>query len=184
NATGQSDGPNWWTNCTQLATNVGLCVGGTWPNCDAAAGTANNEARLQYWALGNGTRAPYAGVKYLGGAVVYLNDRVNPTLQWSGDPAPSDGWTNSDGPFALLAQDSGLGVKTVTISSPSTPGWAGATLDTGCNGTRFDRAAGRCTNPQTLNYSTSGLPEGPQTLHAVATDAVGNQSSPIDYSVK
>src|SRR5207237_376220 len=83
-----------------------------------AAGTANNEARLQYWALGNGTRAPYAGVKYLGGAVVYLNDRVNPTLQWSGDPAPSDGWTNSDGPFALLAQDSGLGVKTVTISAP------------------------------------------------------------------
>ena len=173
----------FYVNCNNFSNwTYGECVSGTWPNCNSASGTAGNDAQLDYWAWGAATRAAFAGIKYQAGAVVYVNDRVNPTIDWSGDP-PSSDWSGYSGPFAVIAQDSGLGVKTVAVSSPTSPGWTGATLNTGCNGTRADRAAGLCNNPKTLNFSTSTLPEGPQTVRATSTDAVNNSAS-FDYPMK
>jgi endonuclease/exonuclease/phosphatase family metal-dependent hydrolase len=181
---------SFYVNCNNFSGfNWGACVSGTYPNCATTAGTAGNDAETNFWGWTSAPRAAFSAVtgsgaiSYLSGAAFYLNDRVNPTLQWSGDP-PAYTWSGYDGPLAVIAQDSGLGVKTVTVNAPLTAsGWAGATLNTGCNGTRADRVAGRCANPKTLNFSLAGLPEGPQTLHAAATDAVGN-SGGFDYSLK
>lgn len=183
NAGGAGESP-FYVNCTNFSNlSIGECVSGTWPGCNAANGTAGNDARLSYWAWGAGTRAMFAGIKYQAGAVVYVNDRVNPTVQWSGD-VPDQGWSGYAGPFAVQGEDSGLGVKTVAVSAPATaPGWAGSTLNTGCNGTRANRAAGLCNNPKTLNFDIATLPEGLQTLRATTTDAVGNAAS-FDYALK
>jgi endonuclease/exonuclease/phosphatase family metal-dependent hydrolase len=184
---------SFYVNCSNFINfNWGVCVAGTYPSCDASAGTAGNSAQTDFWAWGNGQRQAWTingwtgtgAFSYTGAATIYVNDRVKPTVQWSGDP-PVSSWSEYGGPFAVLAQDSGLGVKTLALTAPATaPNWAGASRDTGCTGTRADRAAGRCPATPTVSFSLAGLPEGPQTLHATATDAVGNSATPLDYPLK
>jgi RHS repeat-associated protein len=184
NVPGGAADSTFYVNCNNYSNySWGVCVSGTYPNCSTTSGSAGNAAETDYWAWGSFTRAAFAGIKYMSGAVVYVNDRVNPTVQWSGDP-PGGGWGPYSDTYSVLAQDSGLGVKTVSATAPVTaPGWAGSTLNTNCNGTRADRVAGRCTNPKTLNFNLSTLPEGPQTLHLAATDAVNNPAS-FDFAIK
>jgi hypothetical protein len=174
----------FYVNCGNFSgVNWGACVTGTYPSCDASAGTGGNDAQLDYWAPSEGYRWSGDGLKYVGGAVIYLNDRVKPTVGWSSGASPPAGWTDSTGPQTLSASDGGLGVKTIAVSSPTALGWPGASVTTACNGTRFDRAAGRCANPKMLSFATTGVPDGQQTLRGSATDVVGNSQS-FDQTVK
>lgn len=183
---------SFYVNCNNYTNfSTGLCVAGTYPNCDTTAGTGGNDAETNFWAWGDGQRPQwsitglYTGTgafSYASPVTVYLNDRVKPTVSWSGAQSAGQ-WTDSSG--AVTAKDTGLGVKTVNVSSSTATGWAGASLPTtdACNGTRGDRAAGRC-GDKTVGFSTAALPEGAQTIHATATDAVGNAATPLDYGLK
>jgi hypothetical protein len=117
----------------------------------------------------------------MGGALVKISDRTDPSVQH--DSIPS-GWASSHD-LTVSGRDTGLGLKRIDVTSPSAPAWAGASRTWDCDGSRFARYENRCSsNWETLGYSTSGLPDGIQTLRATAQDGLDRTSAPQDALVK
>lgn len=165
----------FYVNCgTFNGVNWGTCVSGTYPSCSTTAGTGGNDAQLDYWAPSAGIRESGDGLKYAGGAVLYLNDRNKPGFGWANNVQPPQTWTDGTASYTLNVSDAGLGLYQTWIL---TDGWNGPVISTGCTGTRFDWAASppKCDNANHgLTFSLGAIPEGVHTLQAPASDAVGN----------
>jgi hypothetical protein len=195
NVAGAALDSQFYVNCNNFTNfSWGTCVSGTYPNCNAGAGTGGNAAQTDFWAWNGGQRPPFNGwdqgaESYTRRATIYLNDRVAPTLAWNQGSSPPTTWTNSTGSYTLNARDGGLGLKTASLSS-SAGGWTGPTISTGCTGTRFDWAVvppatkPKCDNDtHGLTFSLGDLPEGIQTLTASGTDAL-SQPGAATYALK
>ncbi|MDQ3933755.1 MAG: hypothetical protein M3340_03895 [Actinomycetota bacterium] len=169
-----------FTECREFwDVDYGTCVEGTYPDCSEKAGSPPNELRFQYWALGNGPREAF-GVANMGGALVKISDRNAPSVVHG--PIPT-GWAESH-ELEFSARDTGLGLRRMTLTSPTAPVWPGVEKTWECDGSRFARSENLCsTEWETLSYLTGDgeigaeLPEGIQTLRATAEDVLSRTSS-------
>jgi hypothetical protein len=170
-----------FTECGEFwDVDYGTCVEGQYPDCEERAGRASNAMRFQYWALGEGRR-PAGGIANMGGALVKISDRKDPVVEHGDIPS---GWAESH-QLSFRARDTGLGLRRMTVSSPTAPGWAGVDKVWDCDGSRFAREEGRCSSEwEELEYLSSGLPDGIQTLRVVAEDGLPQASRPSDATVR
>lgn len=170
-----------WTKCESVRDeDYGTCVEGRYPDCDERAGSPSNEMRFQYWAFSPGQRDAF-GVANMGGALVKISDRNDPSVEHEEGPS---GWVESyEG--SVSARDTGLGLRRIAVTSPTAPGWAGVEKTWDCDGSRFARSEERCPSDwESLSYLTGGLPEGIQTVRAVAEDGLPQASKGRDITVK
>lgn len=149
------------------------------------AGTPGNLMVFGVQMRSNGTvsQRPMA---YLGGATVRLHE-FNPPYS-GGAPSHTGlptGWTR----FAyieshLAANDSGLGVKTIDLTSPT--GWSKPGQADTCNGARARTTDRPCPGylSRSFYYNTDDMPEGIVPINAVARDIVGNQATIGSWQVK
>ncbi|HEX8645919.1 MAG TPA: hypothetical protein VF715_03395, partial [Thermoleophilaceae bacterium] len=170
-----------WTRCESVwDEDFGTCASGDYPDCDEGAGSSANELRFQYWAYTRGLRDA-SGLANMGGALVKISDRNDPSVEHGEIPS---GWAESH-ELSVSARDTGLGLRRIAVTSPSAPDWSGAERTWDCDGSRFARSENRCSNEwETLGYWTHGLPEGIQTLRAVAEDGLPRTSEATDTTVR
>jgi hypothetical protein len=172
-----------WTRCeTVWDEDYGTCVegGGQYPDCDEGAGNPSNEMRFQYWAYSRGQRDA-SGLANMGGALVKISDRNDPSVEHGETPT---GWAESH-ELSVRARDTGLGLRRIAVTSPTAPEWAGAERTWDCDGSRFARSKNLCSSEwEELGYWTHGLPEGIQTVRAVAEDGLPRTSKETDAQVK
>lgn len=163
-----------FTECGEFwDVDYGTCVRGVYPECDERRGSPANEMRFQYWTLGEGLRRA-GGVANMGGALVKISDRNDPSVEHGEVPTH---WASSH-QLSFSARDTGLGLRRMAVTSPTAPEWAGVEKVWDCDGSRFARAEGRCSSEwESLEYLSSGLPDGIQTLRAVAEDGLPRTSS-------
>ena len=127
--------------------------------------TIGNRAIFKFRMSGDGVRTT-RGTAHMHGALIYLNDKQNPTIT---SPVPPSGWTDDDGGIWATAVDAGLGVHHFDLS--------GETHAHGCTG---DHTA-RC--PTTWSKAFA-FPEGRTTKRLTAYDALGKPSQPQDWDVR
>lgn len=172
-----------WTQCESFwDEDYGTCAndGGRYPDCDERAGSPSNEMRFQYWAYSPGEREPW-GVANMGGALVKISDRYDPSVEHG---ETRSGWAESH-ELSVSARDTGLGLRRIAVTSPTAPAWPGVERTWECDGSRFARHENRCSSEwETLGYLTSGLPEGIQTVRAVAEDGLPRTSAGSDTTVR
>jgi tripartite motif-containing protein 71 len=116
---------------------------------------------------------------YAGGVAVYLDDWYAPSLNWvSGVPSE---WVSDTKNFTIevVAADSGLGVRYITISPQGT---AIIQDQVGCNGL----ANSRCPASRTHQFNLNGLYflEGKRTATITAEDPTGKVSAPYPIEAK
>ncbi len=142
--------------------NYGLfCAGG---NCDAATSPGHYPNYMVFGTQGQGYAANFVYDLYA--ANVYLTDRDNPTV--SGGPPGA--WTN-DTTFSAQANQTGLGVNQLAVSSPGNPGWQPTGWSSNCSAEPNYHCP--ATTPP-LTATTSGLPEGTSTINATASTLSGH----------
>jgi hypothetical protein len=164
-----------WTSCGSLDY-VPASVCAT-PDCSALSGHLGNHADMLTFTNGSGNRSSFGS--YLGGATVYLNDQIAPHVTMSQSNLP-DGWVHDVSPTARVnAQDGGIGVKSFRLA---VPGAADQSFDLSCTWSHSSPCP--LGDIHVFQYSTSGMPEGVQTITATATDAIGNVSAPATSQVK
>lgn len=123
---------------------------------------------------------------FMGGAQIGLHEYVAPRL--SGAPTHtglSSGWVRSANIRSeIAATDSGLGLKSLNLTSPT--GWSKTGHNDGCNGLRAHTYDRPC-HPffyVDFNYHTDTMPEGNVTVHATAKDVVDNPANVASWQVK
>ena len=178
-----------WTQCEGFwDEEYGTCAdgGGQYPDCDERAGSPSNEIRFQYSAPSSGERGAF-GAANMGGALVKIGDRYDPVVQHDATPTH---WAESH-ELSVSARDTGLGLRRIAVTSPTAPEWPGIEKTWDCDGSRFARSENRCPSDwETLSYLTGDgeigaeLPEGIQTLRAVAEDGLPQTSKPSDTTVR
>jgi Ca2+-binding RTX toxin-like protein len=106
-----------------------------------------------------------------GGIGIWLDDWQNPTVSITALPA---GWIKKDGTarsLSVSAGDGGLGVQSVTMTSPFSAGWnqpwCAGTYDNPCSGSRSG----------TIGFTTSGLAEGPVGVAVQVSDPTAKNGS-------
>ncbi len=121
-------------------------------------------------AAGRGQRWATA---YLGGVVLYLDDpeparvtRIDGTDRWLGQGAE----------LTVEAEDPGLGVRRIEVTSGDTAPFA---REHGCLGNRLEP----CPRTWTQRIPTDTLAEGRSRIAAIAQDAAGKRSAPLEAAV-
>ncbi|MFP5388277.1 MAG: 6-bladed beta-propeller, partial [Thermoleophilia bacterium] len=119
---------------------------------------------------------------YLGGATIELSDGAAPSLE--SVVAPSQ-WMNAKGlPIGFAITDTGLGAKSIEVGGSESKGTAtlscSGTVSSPCPRVWKSGEAGR----PALEYETIGMPQGIRTAQLVASDALGNKSTPVNVQLK
>jgi Ca2+-binding RTX toxin-like protein len=118
-----------------------------------------------------GTNIPCYRHLMAGGVGVWMDDWQNPSVSVSGAP---QGWVKKDATARSLnvsAADGGLGVQSVSMTSPTSWGWN----QPWCAGTYENRCLE--SRAGTIAFNTSGFPEGSAGFTVEAVDPTGKRGS-------
>ena len=173
--------------------NKEICAGN--PPCAPNDMPAGNITVFLAWAWNPGSRnnASYA---FVDNAYVYEHDLDRPKFSSVNHASRPTGWVESgSGSVSATIEDTGFGVKAMSMSraGPDARPASGATPDTrlftvsdgsGCDGNAWERCPATWSPSssyrnwtQTFNYTTSGFPDGVNTMGFYALDALRNPST-------
>jgi hypothetical protein len=141
------------------------------------AGTAGNAAMFGVRMTGPAVGSQFTG--YLGGAAIYQFDTVKPLMTASGLPTS---WVDNASGMKVRGTDSGLGMRTVTLSSPTKSDWDQNRVKEPAPGC-YDRN-NRCAKiVETDAFTTGNLPEGAGSIRATGLDVIGDTAF-ADFPIK
>jgi len=154
---------------------------GCWPGpASAQVGSPGNIAVLNQHMSWGGTpsAAPYL---FMGGAQVMMHEYNLPTVSVSHTGLPT-GWTrDASMSTQVTANDSGLGVKRLLLSAP---GFSRTIVTDACSGTRQKGTPCPASKTASTAYAAAELPEGSNTIKALADDIVLNRGGSSTWNVK
>jgi hypothetical protein len=161
---------NQWTWSFYFSTDNGAHV-----NFDPQAAVNGNIAS---WGLSAfAATDAYESIGFEGGALVGLGDRIKPTAALTG--ITPNTWIDGTATAQVTGQDSGLGVKSLSVSSAGTPTQS-ANATCNYSGPSAGPPLGSSPCPATVGpiaFPTSAMPEGVRTITASTTDAVSNSGA-------
>ena len=158
-----------------------------WGDRASQAGTPGNKMVFAQTFNANGTAAYAQPTVVMGGAQVGMHEYVAPRLAANGlkHTGLPTGWVKSATIRSeVSATDSGLGLQSLNLSSPT--GWSKAGVTDGCNGAQANTSDRPCSKffYVPFDYNTDSMPEGIVRVNATARDIVGNQANIANWQVK
>lgn len=154
---------------------------------DSSGGTPGNAALFGAMAQRTGWSSYW--MDHMGGAAIALTEMDWPALNpyVSSPDFPDDWQTDPNRAITIHAGDAGLGLKSITISSPDNPSWQPIDADTGGSANRsFSSCTGgtrlACPMDSWIRVKVGRLREGYSTIRVRAVDMV-NKSYTYEHAI-